>query len=269
MDLEPPVGTHTYSLWGAYTEGGCLGETTDEVTITVHDLPTITAISDAAVICKGDYVFLSATGGVSYIWENPDVTVGEPYFPGPIGIESFTVMGTDANGCSNSSTVDVEVVELVAISGTTMNEMAGSDGEINITITGGAPSYTFDWDNDGTGDFDDPEDLTGLTAGTYTVTVQSDAGCGNEATFIIDSELGIDNSVMANVSIYPNPTSNNVTIELEGKFNFSILDINGKILLTETAKDKKNVSLVDFAKGIYFINVQAANSNATYKIVKN
>ncbi|MCX7649067.1 MAG: choice-of-anchor L domain-containing protein [Flavobacteriales bacterium] len=47
-----------------------------------------------------------------------------------------------------------------------------SDGAINLTVTGQVPPFTFQWSNNATG-----EDLTNLSAGTYTVTVTDSVGC--------------------------------------------------------------------------------------------
>uniref|UniRef100_UPI002634833F hypothetical protein n=1 Tax=uncultured Algibacter sp. TaxID=298659 RepID=UPI002634833F len=52
-----------------------------------------------------------------------------------------------------------------------------SDGSIDLTVTGGTAPFTYDWDNDGTGDFNDPQDLSGLAPGTYNVTVKDSNGC--------------------------------------------------------------------------------------------
>ena len=53
------------------------------------------------------------------------------------------------------------------------------DGAIDITVTGGNVPYSFDWSEDGVGDFNDPEDITNLSAGTYTVVVRDVKGCEN------------------------------------------------------------------------------------------
>ncbi|MBL4661967.1 MAG: T9SS type A sorting domain-containing protein [Alcanivoracaceae bacterium] len=57
------------------------------------------------------------------------------------------------------------------------------DGQININVTGGTPDYMFDWDADGTGDFDDFEDIAALGEGTYEVVVVDENGCQATATF--------------------------------------------------------------------------------------
>lgn len=70
----------------------------------------------------------------------------------------------------------------------------GSDGDINITPTGTSP-FTYDWDNDGTGDFDDLEDLIGLSAGTYNVVVKDANGCTVALSHTVNEPAAIDVSV--------------------------------------------------------------------------
>lgn len=71
----------------------------------------------------------------------------------------------------------------------------GSDGEINITPSGGTAPYTFDWDYDGTGDFDDPEDPTGLPAGTYNCVVKEAGGCTVNISQTLNEPAALDVSV--------------------------------------------------------------------------
>ena len=205
LDLMPGVGTYTYELFGEYIEGFCLGENTDEVTVEVVALPTITASASDDPICINMEVTLTGGGGEMYWWDN-GVVDGEAYIPATIGTTTYTVIGTDENGCSNEASVDVEVVDMIVIDGVTTIETVGDDGEIEITISGGAPAYTFDWDNDGTGDFDDDEDLTGSTGGTYIVVVMCDAGCAETATATVGSQVGIETENSVTLSVYPNPT---------------------------------------------------------------
>lgn len=62
---------------------------------------------------------------------------------------------------------------------------------IDLTVTGGTLPYSFDWDNDGIGDNDDPEDLTTVGAGTYTVMVTDVNGGTATAAYLIEVLLAI------------------------------------------------------------------------------
>ena len=142
-----------------------------------------------------DVVFTSdVTNGTSpytYAWtfvggdisnstlSNPTVTFsgGGPY--------SATLVVTDSEGRTNDPVVKYITIplQLIVSASETQPTCAGVLGEIDITAAGGKLPYTYDWDTDGTGDFDDNEDLSGLTAGTYTVVVKDAFDC--EATIPI------------------------------------------------------------------------------------
>lgn len=268
LDLMPGPGTYTFTLVGAYTEGGCLGEDSDEVEVTVHELPTITASADPDLICVGNEVTVNGGGGVTYEWDN-GVVDGEPFMADVIGTTTYTVIGWDENGCEGTASVDVEVVEGITISVSSVTlETEGDDGEIDIEITGGVPTYTYDWDNDGTGDFDDDQDLTGVPAGTYTVVVMGSTGCEATRTIDLESQVGIEDLNASNVAIYPNPTVDNINIELAGTFQYELVAINGDILLRGTATNKEIISMEDFADGVYFVNVKTDETATTLKVVK-
>jgi len=174
------VGTATYTVTGT-DANGC--QNTATVDATVYDLPTVTASVDDDEICYGESVIFTGGGATTYAWDM-GVTDGEVFTPATDGTATYTVTGTDDNSCVNTASVDVLVNSEIIITYTTVDETI-DDGEIDITVTGGIPAYTFDWDTDGTGDFDDPEDLTGLSAGFYTVVVRDDAGCESTVTIEI------------------------------------------------------------------------------------
>ena len=68
-------------------------------------------------------------------------------------------------------TPDIEIVP--PLNATIASECGeGNTGNFDLTVTGGSGNFSYDWDIDGTGDFDDPEDLTNVPLGTYTVVVQ-------------------------------------------------------------------------------------------------
>jgi hypothetical protein len=75
-------------------------------------LPTVTASASSDTICAGDPVTLTGGGAVTYSWSN-GVTNGVAF--NPASTQTYTVTGTDANGCSNFATVEVVVKTCVGI----------------------------------------------------------------------------------------------------------------------------------------------------------
>ena len=77
-------------------------------------------------------------------------------------------------------------------------------GSINLEVIGGSDNYTYDWDYDGTTDFDDPQDPTNLTAGFYTVVVDDGINPTITATIEIEEPISalVASSIATNLSCY-------------------------------------------------------------------
>nr|MBK9653158.1 gliding motility-associated C-terminal domain-containing protein [Bacteroidota bacterium] len=74
-------------------------------------MPIITAGTDV-LICNGASTTLTASGGITYVW-SPSVglnaTTGNPVAANPTTQTTYTVTGTDANGCSNTDEVIIDI----------------------------------------------------------------------------------------------------------------------------------------------------------------
>lgn len=261
----PGAGTFTYSVVG--TSGlGC--ENTAEVEVTVHELPEVVATATDEEICLGESLTLNGEGAATYVW-SPAETDGVEFTPDATGSTTYSLTGTDDNGCENTDEIEITVYEALEITYVTTDEMAGDDGEINITVTGGSTPYSFDWDNDGSGDFDDTEDLTGLAGGTYEVVVMCDAGCSINESITLDSQLGITNENALLVTVYPNPTNEFVYIQYEGAFNYQLTSANGDLVLNGTSVNKETLDMDQLANGVYFVKITAEGKSSTVKLIKN
>ena len=162
----PPIGTITYTVTGTDVNG-C--ENTDQVDVTVHPLPNTDAGPDQ-IVCDGIQVTLNGSGAVTYTWDN-GITDGIGFFP-PIGTTTYTVIGTNNNGCENIDQVNVTVHPLP-------NVDAGPDqilciGE-QVTLSA-AGALTYIWDN---GITDGVTFTPALGTITYTVTGTDVNGCQN------------------------------------------------------------------------------------------
>jgi gliding motility-associated-like protein len=130
-----PPGSTTYTVTGT-DNNGCVN--TDQISVTVNPLPVINAGPDQTV-CVGTSVTLSASGGVSYSWDN-GVSNGVPFTPA-VGTITYTVIGTDLKGCENTDQVVVNVNPLPIVN-------AGPDQTVcfgtNVTLSGNGAS-TYSW----------------------------------------------------------------------------------------------------------------------------
>lgn len=81
----------------------------------------------------------------------------------------------------------------------------------------------------------------------------------------ITSTVGINGVESAVVNAYPNPTSSMLNIQAEGLKEVSLLDLNGRVLMTQS---QSTLDMSKLANGIYFIRVITENGTATQKVVK-
>jgi autotransporter-associated beta strand protein len=91
--------------------GGCIGHTFT-LTVTVNTLPTISVTPSAVAICLGNSTTLTAIGASSYSWSPAtglSATTGATVTANPTSSTTYTVTGTDANGCINTTTVSITV----------------------------------------------------------------------------------------------------------------------------------------------------------------
>jgi hypothetical protein len=71
------------------------------------------------------------------------------------------------------------------------------------------------------------------------------------------------------ISIFPNPTSKNINIELENEtFKVELLNQIGQVVYTsKEASNKTNIDLSNFSKGLYFLKISTENKVYNKKIV--
>ena len=77
--------------------------------------------------------------------------------------------------------------------------------------------------------------------------------------------------VQQNVSIYPNPTSGNVTLDLSGlnARTVELFSMNGQLLNSMVpTTETMTLSLSQYANGIYFVRIYSDKGVTTQKIVK-
>jgi hypothetical protein len=96
---------------------------------------------------------------------------------------TYTVTVTDANMCITTQTVSItEPAALMAtITSTNVSCNGGTNGSATATVTGGTSVYTYSWAPSG----GTAASATGLTAGTYTVTVTDANMCMTTQTVSI------------------------------------------------------------------------------------
>ena len=202
-DVTVSGGTPPYSY--SWSSGGTTGAESNlaagSYTVTITDAnnctftqtfsitePSALGLSGSvtAVACNSDTtgaIDITPNGGVSpytFSWSNGATTEDISN----IGAGSYTVTITDANSCTFTQTLSItEPPALAASTASTTNPSScgTADGAADVDVTGGVAPYTFSWSNGAT-----TEDLSGIAAGSYTLTVTDDNGCTTVHTIAIN-----------------------------------------------------------------------------------
>ena len=168
--------------------------------VTVNTLPVITASASKTAICLGDNVSLTGSGATSYVWED-NVSNGVAF--SPTATKMYTVTGTDANGCYNTTTVSVNVNNLPSVKANSSKNSVCL-GDYVVLSGSGAINYT--WDNNVINEFD----FIPTETKNYTVTGTDINGCRNTST--INVNVNILPSVKASASKTTVCSGDNVTL---------------------------------------------------------
>ncbi len=230
------------------------------VTITEPNAISVTPNTND-VSCNGftdGSASLSISGGTSPYSEDWG---GEN--PNALSAGTYSVVITDANGCTSTESVTISEPNALAVSGNVTHENAGNDGEVDITVSGGTPAYSYNWGAQGTS-----EDLTGLAAGTYTVVVTDANGCTITDTYTVNDLLGIGENSEIKFRVYPNPVATELNIELNGEYQFTITNDLGQKIMDGNGQNESKVDLSLYTTGVYFVRVQQGNKLYTTKVIK-
>lgn len=197
---------------------GCSKETTFEVvnkaqlTITAQTTMPACGQSNGAVS-------ISVTGGTepyTYLWSNGSTDKDLV----DVGPNTYRVTVTDANGCTAQYAVALVENNSLKLSWFVTQTSCQDDGSgaIDLTVEGGSGTYSYSWTTGQT-----TEDVSGLSAGFYDVTVTDEAGCQKKArigitkkTFQINADVqqpACGTSQGGSISLFPINTTETYTYE--------------------------------------------------------
>ena len=238
---------------GSYTNdvtdiNGCTG--TNTFTITEPTSSMSLSSTFTPILCNGaatSNIDLTVTGGIApfdYDWSSGEIT--QDINSKTAG--TYTVDVTDFNGCTQTHSVTITQPTAVVINAVQINPVcqSGSQGSLDITVTGGTPGYSFNWNT-----LEVNEDISGLFAGTYVCLVTDVNNCVTTFTRTLTDPDAVNIvGIVQDVLCYGNGTgaiditpsngttpysftwSNNVFSEdltglISGPYNVNVIDDDG------------------------------------------
>ncbi|MFZ4398655.1 MAG: T9SS type A sorting domain-containing protein [Bacteroidales bacterium] len=182
------VGTYVITVTDA---NGCTASTSKTLMAPPAIFPTITAFTNVSCYNGSNgTIDLSVSGGTpgfTYAWTKDFMPYATTEDLSNLQAGVYAVTVTDANGCTATITKTITEPAILQVQNLAYNDLTcyqNNSGNINITVTGGTPSYTYAWTKNGS-PYSTTEDLTGLTIGTYAVTVTDAKGCTQTANITL------------------------------------------------------------------------------------
>lgn len=207
-------GTHTIN----YSIGTAPCNSASSTTITVLPTPTLT-VSPTQTICPGTSATLTASGANTYSW-TPAATLntntGSTVIATPSSAIIYTVVGTNAEGCSVSATTQVNVSAALLVQASHNGPICkGEEYQLDASAYAGA-IYSWTGPNGFTSSIQNPTipNIQPNQAGTYVVHVNHN-GCSNTDSIV----LTLNSQIFANLTPVSDLCSNQASVPLQASIN--------------------------------------------------
>ncbi|MCF8220161.1 MAG: PKD domain-containing protein [Cryomorphaceae bacterium] len=149
----------------------------DTLLVTIYPTPVVDAGPDIQV-CSGTSVTIVGSGAVNYQWDNGLIN-GNTWIP-PVGVVSYHLIGTDGNGCIDTSDMVLTVwANPVVNAGVDQSICEGSSTQVNAS-----GAVTYQWNNN----VQNQVNFTPLQSSTYSVVGTDQNGCVGTDNLIITIE---------------------------------------------------------------------------------
>lgn len=230
--VTPTNGTPTYSyLWsngsqsanptnvaaGNYTvtvtdANGCTGTASVSVSVSSLTLTATTSATQSSCINATGSVTASISNGTSpygYQWTGG----GNTSTVSNLGAGNYSVTVSDVNGCTGTATATVGTPNGPTASASQTNILCngGTNGAVNLTVTGGTGTITYSWSNGA-----QTEDLSGVAAGSYTVTVNDANNCSFVSTATVTEPTALSFTGSVTNASTSGSSDGSITLSISG-----------------------------------------------------
>lgn len=180
----------------------------------------------------------------------------------PDGVYNCTI--TDAIGRVSTRTITLNSPTVLDFNFSVTNS-TGTDGEITLTVTGGAMPYEYEWNTGET-----TATISNLPNGQYTVTVEDDNGCIETESVTVTLINGVRDAQEQGWVIYPNPTTDRIRISnqnaSDNAYTATVFNMLGMKIAEHvwTASGTTNavIDLSSLSAGTYMVTI--ANKQGAY-----
>jgi len=242
----------------------------------VENIDVINVDSDAGTLGSIDVTVNESVTNATFSWTDADGNVvGSEIDLTDVGVGNYTltiVWGECTSYFENNVVVDSAIDCTLTAEYVATGEVNGNGaGSIDVTITGANGETTFLWTDANGVTVGTDEDLSNLFTGSYSLLVTDEDGCTLELNdVIVDNIVNINDFNTEYVwALQPNPANDSFTIK--GEFfvdtKITVLDVSGRIVLSETLTPNYNWDVSLWNEGVYFIQLSGEYVTNTRRLV--
>lgn len=182
----------------------------------------------------------------------------------------------DNNGCFDFSCYIVFGPGPIYIIATSFpSNSYDSTGSIDMTVDGGVSPYQYLWSNG-----DTTQDLNGISVGVYFVTIMDSLGCSYQDSVVVEQANSVvhwkENNLL-DISIYPNPSSNNCTLAITllapGNLTYVGHNLLGEVVLQgeenslPTGTSEVQIDTDKLIRGVFLLEVSVGDARVVKKML--
>ena len=183
------AGLYTVTISDA---NGCTSSQSATVTEPVNLVASVTSTNVACSGGTSGSISLIVSGGTApytYVWS----TGANTSDISNLGTGNYSVLISDANGCSVNRSASISQPTAISASATATNTIcSSSSGSINLSVSGGIQPYSYSWSNGATN-----QNISNLNTGTYSVVITDANGCNSSAEAIVGQTSDLSASASA------------------------------------------------------------------------
>jgi hypothetical protein len=182
----------------------------------------------------------------------------------------YTLVITDINGCTGSSTITITQPAPLTATLTTTDASCSTcgDGFSIVNPFGGTGLYSYSWS---TTPSQYGQTATNLLPGVYTCCVTDANGCSvcvSDTVSFPSSVINISNNENS-ISVIPNPFYNQIIIKNNSPCEIRLCDYTGKEILHQIINSGEGILNTEgLAVGLYFLGVDNGVGERNFKVVK-
>ncbi len=266
-----PTITTTYTITGG--NSACAAIKT--VVVTVTSAPPLNILPLDTSFCSGQSATLYVSGGGSdFIWKptvglRDSTATGDSVLASPTSTTTYSVTGINPGGCASDGSDIVTIVP---------SPNKPKFMQVGDTLMSSSQHDNQWYRNDTLLINDTSQNLTITIPGEYWVIVNNEAnGCStsSDSANVKLAGIGQINNITNQLSIYPNPFSNNVFININSSggdikdWNLQITDVLGRTVYNKSSLNYNNdIDLSSLENGVYFITAINKTGKTVVPVIK-